>query len=236
MVLVAIPARWGSTRFPGKPLSPIHGRPMIAWVVDAARAARSVDDVAVVTDHEGIARAAEKAGARAVVSDAPAESGSDRIAQLLALDAAAARADVVVNLQGDEPLLEPAAIDRAVELLRSRPDADLATLARPARPDEDLADPSLVKVAVSADGLATGFTRAPLEGATLVHIGLYAYRRPAFDRFAAAPPTAAERGERLEQLRAIDLGLAIACAVFDSRAVAVDEPGDIARVEALLGG
>ena len=207
---------------------------MIAWVVDVARAARSVDDVAVVTDHEGVARAAEAAGARAVVDNEPAASGTDRIARLLALDPAAAGADVVVNLQGDEPLLEPAAIDRAVEALAAHPGADVATLARPRRDGEDPADPGLVKVAVSPDGRATAFSRGPLGASPLVHIGLYAYRRAAFDRFAAAPPDPAEEAERLEQLRALALGLTIVCVTFDSRAVAVDRPGDVALVEERL--
>jgi 3-deoxy-manno-octulosonate cytidylyltransferase (CMP-KDO synthetase) len=209
---------------------------MIAWVVDHARAARSVDQVAVVTDHEGIADAAERAGARALVSAEPAPSGSDRIAQLLAADPVAARAEIVLNLQGDEPLLEPAAIDLAVALLRERPEADVGTLARPRREDEDPDDPMLVKVALAADGRALWFSRAPIpHGAShLVHLGLYAYRRQVFDRFVAAPPTPLEHAERLEQLRALELGLVIACALFDSQAIAVDRSEDIARVEAAL--
>jgi 3-deoxy-manno-octulosonate cytidylyltransferase (CMP-KDO synthetase) len=220
----------------------IQGRPMIAWVVDVARAARTVDDVAVITDHDEIARAAESAGARAVVSTAPADSGSDRIAQLLAVDRVAAEADIVVNLQGDEPLLEPAALDLAVETLRARADADVATLVRPRRADEPADDPSIVKVVIAEDGRALAFSRAPhpltrVPGASdLVHIGLYAYRRAAFDRFVAAGPSALERAERLEQLRAFEIGLTIVCARFDSRAVAVDRPEDIARVEARLLG
>jgi 3-deoxy-manno-octulosonate cytidylyltransferase (CMP-KDO synthetase) len=206
---------------------------MIAWVVEAAMAARSVDAVAVVTDHAGIARAAESAGARAVTSSEPAASGSDRIAQLLAADPVAARAEIVVNLQGDEPLLEPEAIDLAIATLRQRPEADVATLARPRRPLEDPADPALVKVALAADGRALWFSRAPIpHGAPdLVHVGLYAYRRAAFDRFVATNPTPLELSEQLEQLRALELGLVVACARFDSRAIAVDRPEDVARVE-----
>jgi 3-deoxy-manno-octulosonate cytidylyltransferase (CMP-KDO synthetase) len=209
---------------------------MIAWVVDVARAARTVDDVAVVTDHEEIARAAEAAGARALVSAAPAASGSDRIAQLLAADARAARADIVVNLQGDEPLLEPAAVDLVIATLRARSDADVATLVRPRRDEEAAADPSLVKVALADDGRALGFSRAPLPGGASdrIHVGLYAYRRSAFDRFVAAPPAPAELAERLEQLRALATGLTIVAARFDSQAVAVDRPEDLARVEAQL--
>lgn len=236
MVLAAIPARYGATRFPGKPLASILGRPMIAWVVEAARAARTIHDVVVVTDRVEIARAAEAAGARAVVSQRPAASGSDRIAHLLAVDGAASRAEVIVNVQGDEPLLEPAAIDAAVEALADDAALDIATLVRPIRASERAADTDLVKAAVGGDGRALTFSRTPIPdgGPCRIHIGLYAYRRTAFDRFAAAPPTAGEKSERLEQLRAIELGLAIGCVDFDSRSIAVDAPGDIARVEAVL--
>ena len=237
-VLAAIPARYGATRFPGKPLAAILGRPMIAWVVDAARAAREVDDVAVVTDRVEIARAAEAAGARAVVSDRPAASGSDRIAHLLAADPIAGRAAVVVNVQGDEPLLEPAAIDAAVAELAGDAGFDIATLVRPLRASERADDTDLVKAAVGGNRRALYFSRAPIPegGDCRIHIGLYAYRRDAFDRFVAAPPTALEKTERLEQLRAIELGLAIGCVDFDSRSIAVDAPDDIARVEAVLRG
>jgi 3-deoxy-manno-octulosonate cytidylyltransferase (CMP-KDO synthetase) len=209
---------------------------MIAWVVEIANAARSIDDVAVVTDSREIARAAEAAGARVLVSAAPAASGSDRIAQLLAADPLAARAAIVVNLQADEPLLEPAAIDVVVAALHGRPEADVGTLARPLRQGEDPFDPALVKVALAEDGRALWFSRAPIPyGAPgLIHVGLYAYRRPAFDRFTAAAPTALERTEHLEQLRALELGLVITCARFDSRAIAVDRPEDLARVVSAL--
>lgn len=236
VVLAAIPARWASTRFPGKPLAPIAGRPMIAWVVAAALAARRVDDVAVVTDHPRVGRAAEAAGARAVVLDRPAASGSDRIAQLLAADRQSARAGVVVNLQGDEPLLEPGAIDAAVAALDAEPGADVATLIRTVRPGELVDDPNLVKVVREADGRAADFVRQAVRAAdpAWIHVGLYAYRREAFDRFAAAPPAARERAERLEQLRALALGLRIVTIEIETAAIAVDTPADVARVEAAL--
>lgn len=239
-VLVAIPARHGSTRFPGKPLTPLLGRPMIAWVVEAARCARRVDDVAVVTDREEIAAAARRAGARAVVSDREAASGSDRIAHLLALDEEAGRADVIVNFQADEPALEPAAIDRAIELLEDLR-FDLTTLVREPRPGERLEDPDLVKAVLGDDGRALAFSRRPPDapsgnraGGPWIHVGIYAYRRSAFDRFVAARPTSRERAERLEQLRALDLGLAIGCAVVRTESVGVDAPGDVPRAEEAL--
>lgn len=236
MILGAIPARWASTRFPGKALAKIAGRPLVTWVVEAALDARALDAVVVVTDHEEIARAAEAAGGRAVVIAREAASGTDRIAHLLATDEACAPARIVVNVQGDEPLLEPSAIDAAVEALESEPEADIATLARPVRADESAQDPSLVKVAVGGAGRALYFSRAPIPhgGASRIHVGLYAYRRSAFDRFVAAAPTALELAERLEQLRALELGLAIAVVPFDSRSIGVDIPADVARVESVL--
>lgn len=236
MILGAIPARWGATRFPGKALAEIAGRPLVAWVVEAALAARTLDAVVVVTDDERIARAAEDAGGRAVVIRRDAASGSDRIAQLIASDAECAGARIVVNVQGDEPLLEPAAIDAAVEALRADPEADIATLSRPIRGEESAEDPDLVKVAVGERGFALYFSRAaiPHGDAGRVHVGLYAFRRDAFDRFAAAAPTALERAECLEQLRALEIGLRIRVVPFDSRSVGVDVPADVERVAAAL--
>ncbi len=236
MVLAAIPARHGSTRFPGKPLAEILGRPMIARVAAAARAARAVDDVVVVTDTEEIARAAEAGGARAVVIDRPAASGTDRIAHLLEADPEAARAEVVVNVQGDEPLIEPAAIDAAVDALAADPEADIATIVRPARPDEEPADRNLVKVAMAASGRALYFSRAPIPhgAADTVHVGLYAYRRTAFDRFVSLGPSPLEVTERLEQLRALEDGMRIHCVVFETSSIAVDTPEDLSRVESVL--
>ncbi|HUP18778.1 MAG TPA: 3-deoxy-manno-octulosonate cytidylyltransferase [Gemmatimonadota bacterium] len=235
MILAAIPVRWGARRFPGKPLAPLRGRPVVAWVVEAALAAERVDRVAVVTDHPEIGRAAEAAGARAVVLDRPAESGSDRIAHLLEADPEAAGATVVVNVQGDEPLLESAAIDAAIHAVETS-DADVTTLVRPLRPGEDPADPDLVKVAVADDGRAFWFSRAPIPHGdpTRIHVGLYAYRRAAFDAFVAAPPTRLERTERLEQLRILELGRTIRCVEFATRSIGIDTPADLERADAAL--
>lgn len=213
----------------------IAGQPLITRVVEAARAARTLDDVVVVTDHAAIARAAEAAGGRAVVIEREAESGTDRIAQLLDIDESCRAAGVVVNIQGDEPLLEPEAIDAAVSALEAKP-ADIATIARVLRPGEGAESPDLVKVVVGGSGRALYFSRAPVPhgAALLIHIGLYVYRRDAFDRFVASPPTTLEKVERLEQLRALELGLAIQVVEFDSRSVAVDVPEDVRRVEEVL--
>jgi 3-deoxy-manno-octulosonate cytidylyltransferase (CMP-KDO synthetase) len=207
-------------------------------VVEAGLGARTLDEVVVVTDHEGIARAAEAAGGRAVVIEREANSGTDRIGHLLAGDERCASARIIVNVQGDEPLLEPAAIDAAVEALEAASATDVVTLARPLRAGESAEDPSVVKVAVTRGGRALYFSRSPIpHGATpRVHVGLYAYRRSAFDRFVGSPPTALERAERLEQLRALELGLVIAVVPFVSRSIGVDTPEDVARVAAALSG
>lgn len=236
MVLAAIPARFGSSRFPGKPLATLLDRPMIAWVVGVARSAQSVDEVMVVTDHDAIARAATEAGARAITIDREAPSGSDRIAQLLEHDSLAGDATIIVNLQGDEPLLEPAAIDAAVEALKADTDLDIVTLVRPLGPDEDATRSDLVKVDLDDSGRALSFSRSPIPHGdpVWIHIGLYVYRRDGFDRFVAAGQTERERAARLEQLRALEIGLRIGCVRVASESLAVDSPDDVAPVEAVL--
>lgn len=236
LVLAAIPSRYGATRFPGKALAEISGRPMIAWVVELADRAATIDAVRVITDSPAIAQAAETAGAVAVISEREAASGSDRIAHLIELDPVAAGATVIVNVQGDEPLLEPAAIDAAVRALDGDPPVDIATLVRPMRDTERADDQHLVKAVIGDDGRALGFQRerATDSEVSRVHVGLYAYRRRAFDRFAAAPPSRSELTHGLEQLRALELGLVIRCVEVETEAIGVDTPADLERVEAVL--
>jgi 3-deoxy-manno-octulosonate cytidylyltransferase (CMP-KDO synthetase) len=209
---------------------------MIAWVVELAARAATIDEVMVITDSSAIAVAAESAGAKAVISERSATSGSDRIAHLLELDSVADGATVIVNVQADEPLLEPAAIDAAVRALDDDPQVDIATLVRPFRPDDRADDLDLVKAVIGEDARALGFQRAPVSDgeASRVHIGLYAYRRSAFDRFVAAPPSRSESAEQLEQLRALELGLVIQCVEVETAAIGVDTPADLRRVEAVL--
>lgn len=209
---------------------------MIAWVVDAALRASMVDDVLVVSDHEGIVDAAREAGARAVLDATEAASGTDRIAAGLRVDRKGGEAGIVVNLQGDEPLIEPATIDRCVEQLSADAAADIVTPIRAIRDAESPDDPNLVKVAVTEAGRALYFSRSriPHGGDVRVHVGLYAYRRAAFDRFVAAPVCSLERVEHLEQLRALEAGLTVVCVSVETRSIGVDVPDDIARVESLL--
>ncbi len=233
-----IPARFAAQRFPGKPLAVIAGRPMIQHVWDGARRAKSLDRVVVATDDARIAEACRGFGAEVALTRSDHPSGTDRIAEA----AADLACDVVVNVQGDEPLIEGFVIDAAIEALVGDPGAPMATVVHGADP-EALADPNRVKVVLDRRGRALYFSRSPIpfvrEGHPVPpcwqHVGLYAYRREFLGELTALPPTPAELAEGLEQLRALEHGFPIHCAVVEGwRSVAVDVPEDLARVEAVL--
>ncbi len=237
-VAVGVPARYASTRFPGKPLALLAGRPMIAHVVTRALAA-DVGPVFVATDDERIARAAHEAGAEARMTRADHASGTERLAEAAAdLDC-----DVVVNVQGDEPLLDPEAIRAVLQPLLHDPALPMATLAHPIRDEFDLIDANVVKVVCDAAGRALYFSRAPIpflrdESAAqpLQHVGLYAYRRDFLMAYPSLPPSPLERAEGLEQLRALHHGHPVAVVVGDFHCVGVDAPEDLHRAEAMLAG
>jgi 3-deoxy-manno-octulosonate cytidylyltransferase (CMP-KDO synthetase) len=237
-VLVLIPARMASKRLPGKPLADIAGLPMIVHVVRRAEAA-AIGPVVVATDSEAIATAVEKADGRAVMTRADHVSGSDRIFE--ALGAIGGNARVIVNVQGDLPTLAPADV-RAALVPLDDPAVDIATIAAEIRVDAERTNPNVVKVVgspVSPGRLrALYFTRAtaPYGGGPLYHhIGLYAYRRAALERFVALPTSALERRERLEQLRALEAGMRIDAMVVDTVPLGVDTPEDLERARDLLG-
>jgi 3-deoxy-manno-octulosonate cytidylyltransferase (CMP-KDO synthetase) len=235
--IVLIPARMAAARLPGKPLADIAGAPMIVRVLRQAEAA-GVGPVAVAAGDPEIARAVEAAGGRAVLTDRALPSGSDRIlAALSALDPQR-RHDVVINLQGDMPFVPPGAISACARLLEAC-DGDIATLVAPESSPEDRTNPDVVKAVLALDtdsrrGRALYFTRSTLygEGPVWRHIGIYGYRRAALERFCAAPPSALERREKLEQLRAMELGLSIWAAVVDEAPISVDNPADLALARA----
>jgi 3-deoxy-manno-octulosonate cytidylyltransferase (CMP-KDO synthetase) len=237
-VAVIIPARYGAQRFPGKPLADLAGRPLVAHVVERARRARGVDEVAVATDDQRIARAAEAAGARAVLTG-PAETGTDRVAQ--AARALSPRPGIVVNLQGDEPLIEPEAVERLVAVMQQG-GVGMATLARPLEAEE-LFRPQVVKVVTDLAGDALYFSRAPIPhrragGASPLaraHVGVYAFTAEFLERFASLPPGRLEREEALEQLRALESGIKIRVIDGAYRGFGVDTPEDLERARALLG-
>lgn len=240
--IVIIPARWGSTRFPGKALHPLCGRPLLRWVADRARLARRPAAVLIATDDERIRDAAAGWGAEVVMTSAAHPSGTDRVAEA----ARGQAADVIVNVQGDEPLIDPALIDRLIEATDGGPWA-MATAAVPLRDPAVVSRPSVVKVVVDASGRALYFSRAPIpfdrdgvaaaEPASVYrrHIGVYAYRRAALDHLVANPPCALERLEKLEQLRALHLGIPIGVLdVERDEGIGVDTPDDVPRAEAAL--
>jgi 3-deoxy-manno-octulosonate cytidylyltransferase (CMP-KDO synthetase) len=236
-VLVVIPARLASVRLPGKPLADIAGLPMIVHVLRRAEAA-AVGEVAVATDSEAIAAAVEKAGGRAVMTRADHASGSDRIFEALA--ALGPRARIIVNVQGDLPTLRPEDVRAALAPLADRA-VDIATIAAEIDDEAERRDPNVVKVVgtpVAPRRLrALYFTRATApfgEGPLYHHIGLYAYRRAALERFVALPPSVLEQRERLEQLRALEAGMRIDVMIVDAVPLGVDTPADLERARALL--
>lgn len=237
-VVALIPARFHSTRFPGKPLALIDDRPMIEHVCRRAEQARTVDAVAVATDDERIAEAVSGFGGTAVLTRADHETGTDRLAEV----AAALDSHIVVNLQGDEPLMTGEAIDAVVRLLDERPADVMGTLRRRIDDPADLSRSDVVKVVVDTNGYALYFSRAAVPhvraGARRPvawrHIGLYSYRRSFLVELAALPPTPLERAEGLEQLRALEYGYRIRTAETTADLIGVDTPEDLERVRQAL--
>ena len=231
-----IPARYASVRFPGKPLAPLAGKPMILHVLGAARAARRLDRVLVATEDERIASAVREAGGEAILTSAQAASGTDRLAEA----ARSTPADVYVNIQGDEPMMSPENIDRSIETLLESPGREIATLAIP-MPASQANDPNTVKVAVARDGRALYFSRSPIpyfrsgEPAYRKHLGLYVYRAATLQKLAALPPSPLERAESLEQLRWLEAGFVIWVGQALTDSIGVDTPEDLSRAETFFG-
>lgn len=234
--IAVIPARYASTRLPGKPLKDIAGKPMIEWVYRQARKSGAAE-VIVATDDERIAAACRGFGARVELTSAAHESGTDRIAEI------ARRFEwdddqIVVNVQGDEPLISPLCIAQTARLLGWHPEATIATLTTPLESDVEFRDPNFAKVVTDKDGWALYFSRAPIpwprEGgmpAVQRHIGLYAYRVAGLKAITAAPPCALEQAEKLEQLRALWLGLRIIVATAtEPPSPAVDTEEDLQKI------
>ncbi len=238
-VLVVIPARWGSSRLPGKALADLGGRPLVVRVAEKAAAMTTATQVVVATDDERIVSAVTAAGFEAVLTREH-ETGSDRVGEVMA----GCTSDIIVNLQGDEPLLDPADADALVTALQDDPTASIATLAHAFDSEAEWRDPNAVKVMVDDQGRALLFTRAAVPGRhqnapgepwrhAMRHVGIYAYRRDALDRFLAADPHPLERLEGLEQLRALAAGEKIRVIITTHRAVGVDTPEDLERVRSL---
>jgi 3-deoxy-manno-octulosonate cytidylyltransferase (CMP-KDO synthetase) len=249
-IVAIIPARYGSSRLPGKPLADIHGKTLIERVHERVLRARSVDRVLVATDDERIAAAVRSFGGVAVMTSPGHPSGTDRIAEA----ARATDAAIVVNVQGDEPLLEADHVDAAVRPLHDDAAVPISTLSLPLTDVDEMLAPSVVKVVTDSAGDALYFSRSPIphsrvdagglreaaaaavaQGLARKHVGIYVYRREALERFAALPPTALERAEGLEQLRALQHGMRIRVVAVDGAAgLAVDTPEDLERVRKLI--
>jgi 3-deoxy-manno-octulosonate cytidylyltransferase (CMP-KDO synthetase) len=241
-VLILIPARMASTRLPGKPLADIAGRPMIAHVLDRA-VESGLGPVFVATDSEQIAAAVTKAGGQAVMTRADHVSGSDRIFE--AMEQVGGGADIIVNVQGDLPTIDPVEIRAALAPLAD-PAVDIATLAAEIRVPDERTNPNVVKVVGTPAGPGDGpfsllralyFTRATAphgDGPLYHHIGLYAYRRAALERFVRLPASPLEQREKLEQLRALEAGMRIDVAIVAAVPLGVDTPHDLETARAIL--
>ena len=252
-VIAIIPARYAATRLPGKPLLDIAGKPMVVRTLERACAARNVTRALVATDDERICAAVRAAGYEAVMTRADHASGTDRLAEVAAAWPAGT---IIVNVQGDEPLIDPRTIERAVDALVSDPNCAIATTCEPLTRAADVLSPDVVKVVTDADGRALCFSRAPIpyprdavrrhgtlaaaletEPALLQlfrkHNGLYAYRREFLLEYTRWPPTLLEQAESLEQLRALEHGAVIRVVAAVTSAPGVDTPEDLARVRGL---
>lgn len=231
-----IPARLASTRLTRKVLRPIAGRPMLEWVFRAAQASGCMDPLLVATDSDEVAAACRERAIPFQITSADCASGSDRVREV----AARIDADIYVNIQGDEPTLTPDFFPPLLALF-DRPEVQVATLAVRC-PAEDVANPNAVKVVTAADGKALYFSRATIpfdrdaagRGGYRKHLGIYAYRKAALERFAALPPGWLERAEKLEQLRLLENGIDIYVATAPHDTIGVDTEEDLARAEAAL--
>lgn len=237
-----IPSRFGSSRFPGKPLAILAGKPLVAWVVDAVKKATTLDEVIVATDDERIAAAVQQYGGRAVMTPSELPSGTDRIA-VAAGDFA--DDDILVNIQGDEPLIDPKLIDELVAKLKGDERWSMATAVTPIKSAADLAAKTVVKVVLDRDDGAMYFSRAPIpcdrdneadlaSGLYVRHLGIYAYRGAFLRKYVAEKTCAVEMTEKLEQLRALWMGAKIAVVKTDDEGIGVDTPEDAKRVEKIL--
>ncbi|MES3036541.1 MAG: 3-deoxy-manno-octulosonate cytidylyltransferase [Bdellovibrionota bacterium] len=235
-----IPARYGSTRFPGKPLVSLAGKPLIQWVIEGARTSQKLTEIIVATDHDGIAKAARDVGCRAVMTDSNLPSGSDRIYQAIKdLDC-----DVVINIQGDEPLINKSWIDPVVDVFTKDPKALMATMAHPLS-EEDFNSPNSVKVILDENSDAIYFSRFQIPFSkekpssfpttdVLKHVGIYGYRKSFLKDFCSHKVTHLERAESLEQLRALAMGAKIRVVPTTHATMGVDTPEDLIKVEKII--
>lgn len=239
-ILGIIPSRWGSTRFPGKPLHLIAGKPLIQHVWERCKECSKLDEILVATDDERIKEAVEAFGGKVAMTSPDHPTGTDRIAEAVK---ASPQATHIINIQGDEPLIDPALIDELATVMAADDSLDMATAANPLDPaDPAVQDPNVVKVALALDGRALYFSRSPLpffrnpvEGLPVLrHKGIYAYKRSFLERFITWPPSPLEKAESLEQLRALENGASIKVLPTADTSPGVDTPEQALEIERLL--
>ena len=237
-IIAVIPARYQSSRFPGKPLAPILGKPMIQYVYERSSAACLVNEVWVATDDQRICDVVKSFGGKVMLTSPDHESGTERVAEV----AQKIPADVVINIQGDEPLIRPEAIDLLAGAMAEDQKTPMATLKRKISRKQDIDNPNCVKVVTGREGFALYFSRAPIpfdrDGHTPLivyqHIGIYAYRKDFLLQIPALPPSTLEQAERLEQLRILENGYRIKVIETDYESYGVDTPEDVLRIESML--
>lgn len=238
-----IPARYASGRLPGKPLIEIAGKPLVQWVYEAAMRCETLDEVIIATDDVRIRKAAEGFGATVAMTSADCPSGSDRIEEAVR----GLPHGIIANIQGDEPLIDPATVDRCVRAVAEDPNAGVCSAMTPFAATEDYTVPHMVKVVTDSAGYAMYFSRAPIPDvrrldepelaaapAPMKHVGLYVYRRSALEQYVKLPPSRYEQIEKLEQLRLLEAGIKIRMVEIAGGAVGVDTPEDVEVVERLL--
>ncbi|MBR2439921.1 MAG: 3-deoxy-manno-octulosonate cytidylyltransferase [Lentisphaeria bacterium] len=229
-----IPARMGSTRFPGKVLALLGGKPIVQWVWERTKASKA-DEVIVASDSEEVIRAVEAFGGKAQMTSPNHPSGSDRIWEV----ASKLDCDIIINVQGDEPFMEPSVIDRLIDVMQETPAPDMATVVVPSTREQIANNPNSPKVVVAADNTALYFSRSPIpflrEGGTDMplykHWGIYAYSRAALSRFVSLPESPLEKCEKLEQLRALENGMKIKVIKTDFQSIGIDTPEDLVQAE-----
>ena len=238
-IAIIIPARYGSTRLPAKALIEVDGKPIIQYVWEKAKSSKLADEVIIATDHEDILAACKRFGADAMMTSVNHKCGSDRIAEV-----AQKRPDIdlIINVQGDEPLITPESIDACISALKENKDADVSTLIRVIESEDELNNPNVVKCVKNLQGYAMYFSRSKIPYERNIenhefygHMGIYGYRRDALFRMTSLPQTSLEKTESLEQLRVLDNGMKIITAVVKDNAVGIDTAEDVERFKAKLG-
>jgi 3-deoxy-manno-octulosonate cytidylyltransferase (CMP-KDO synthetase) len=243
--IVVIPARYGSTRLPGKALAEIEGKPLVQHVYERARLARLASECLIATDDERIRQACEKLGSNVMMTSPLHNSGTDRMAEV----AEKTKADVYINVQGDEPLVSPDAVDLLIDMMFSDASIRMGTLKRPITSYDDFVNPNMARVVCDKDDFAMYFSRAPIPFLTreqfesaapacpiFKHIGMYSFRRDFLLEFAKMPQSILEKTERLEQLRALEAGVKIKAPTTDYESISVETRADLERVRALFAG